>query len=146
MANSVHKSRSGPFWPLGSVAVASAGTPVNMMINVDPTLVNAPQTPTPGTVGADEYTVRAQKIYIQGMKSNAGTGLTNNTGNIYVILKGNGTNNRTDTGCIVITVPTGQTVVLASAPEDHNVLNPYLLYIDADNSADAAQITLFIGH
>ena len=144
MANSVHQSRQGPLWPLGSIVVTSPGTPVNMMSVVDPTLKNAPSAIVPGTVGANEFTVRCQQIVIQGMKSNGGNGLTNNTGNIYVILKGNGTNNRTDTGCIVLTIPAGTTGVIASAPMVMNVFGPYLLWIDADNANDAAQITLII--
>jgi hypothetical protein len=143
MANSVLQSRQGPLWPLGSLA-PTPGTPVNMMSLVDPTLVNAPDKVTPGTVGANEYTVRAQQIIIQGMKSNGGNGLTNNTGNVYVILKGKGSNNRTDTGCIVLTVPAGQTGVIASAPMVMNVFNPYLLWIDCDTVGDAAQVTLII--
>jgi hypothetical protein len=78
------------------------------------------------------------------MKSNAGTGLVNNTGNIYVILKGAGSNNRTDTGCIVLTIPAGTTGVIASAPMVMNVFNPYLLWIDADNAGDSAMVTLII--
>src|SRR4029077_15182708 len=115
-----------------------------MMSVVDPGLVNAPDKAVPGTVGANETTVRCQQIIIQGMKSNGGNGLTNNTGNIYVILKGKGSNDRTDTGAIVLTVPAGQTGVIASAPMVMNVFCPYLLYVTADNPGDAAQVTLII--
>jgi hypothetical protein len=146
MANGIQKCPNGPFWPLGNIAVSTPGTPVNMMSIVDPNLVNAPSAPTPGTVGANEYTVRCQQIIIQGMKSNAGSGLTNNTGNIYIIQKGpaSGSNNRTDTGAIIITVSSGLTAVIASAPMNRNVFNPYLLYVDADNALDGAQVTLII--
>jgi len=144
LANSTHQSRQGPIWPLGSVVVASAGTAVNMMSVVDPLQVNAPQKPVPGTVGSNEYTVKCNQIIIQGVKSNSGSGLTNNTGNIYVILKGNGTNNRTDTGCIVAQVAAGQTLILAPSAMNVEVFNPYLLWIDADNANDAAQVTLII--
>ena len=148
MANGVQKNPQGPFWPLGSVACVTPGTIVNLMVNVDPTGINAPQSPVPGTTGANEYTVRCTQIIIQGMKSNGGTGLTNNTGNIYLIQKGpsTGSSNRTDTGAIILTVPTGQTAVIAAPPGNFNIFNPYLLYIDADNAADAAQITLLIAH
>jgi hypothetical protein len=144
MANSIRKDKQGPLWPLGSIVVAVAGTPVRMTSVVDPTNVNAPESATSAT--SDEYTVRAQQIFIQGMKSNAGSGLTNNTGNIYVLLKGvgAGTGNRTDTGVIVLTVPSGQTAVFASAPMNRNVFSPYELWIDADNAGDAAQCTLVI--
>lgn len=144
MANSTHQSRQGPIWPLGSIVVASAGTIRNLMINVDPNLVNAPQQPVPGTTGANEFTVKCNQIIIQGVKSNSGSGLTNNTGNIYLILKGNGTNNRTDTGCIVAQIAAGQTLILAPPAMNVEVFNPYLLFLDADNAGDAGQVTLII--
>jgi hypothetical protein len=144
MTNSIQKNPQGPFWPLGAVTVVTPGTPVNMMFNVDPTNVDAPETAT-GTT-SKEYTVRAQQIIIQGMKSNSGTGLVNNTGNIYVVMKGvgSGTGNRADTGSIVLTIPTGTTGVLGSAALNRNVFSPYELYIDADNAGDSAMITLLI--
>lgn len=144
MANSVLQSRQGPIWPLGSVVVSVPGTARNLMINVDPNLVNAPSAPVPGTVGANEYTVKCNQIIIQGVKSNSGTGLTNNTGNIYLILKGNGSNNRTDTGCIVAQIAAGQTFILAPSAVNSDVFNPYLLWLDADNGGDAGQVTLII--
>lgn len=144
MANSVHQSRQGPIWPLGSIVVATAGTAVNLMSVVDPNLVNAPQKPVPGTTGSNEYTVKCNQIIIQGVKSNSGSGLTNNTGNIYLILKGSGTNNRTDTGCIVAQIAAGQTLILAPPAMNVEVFNPYLLWLDADNSNDAGQVTLII--
>jgi len=145
MANAAQKCLNGPFWPLGNIAVTTPGTVVNMMSFVDPTSVNAPQTATPGTAGANEYTVRCSQIIIQGMRD-SGTGLTNNTGNIYVIQKGpsSGSSNRTDKGAIVLCVATGLTAVIAATPGNHNVFNPYLLYIDADNAGDGAQVTLVI--
>jgi hypothetical protein len=62
VANSVCKDKQGPVWPLGNIIVAAAGTPVNIMSLVDASNVNQPETPTPGTAGADEYTSRAQQI------------------------------------------------------------------------------------
>lgn len=144
MANSVLQSRQGPLWPLGSIVISSPGTPRNMMSVVDPSLVNSPSSPVPGTVGANEYTVRAQQIVIQGVKSNGGTGFINNTGNIYVFLKGSGSNNRTDTGCVLFVIAAGQTLTIGSSAQVVNVFNPYLLWIDADNGGDAAQVTLII--
>ena len=144
MANSTHNSKSGPIWPLGSIVIATAGTIRNLMINVDPNLVNAPSAPVPGTTGANEFTVKCNQIIIQGVKSNGGSGLTNNTGNIYLILKGNGTNNRTDTGAIVAQIAAGQTLILAPSAMNVEVFNPYLLWVDSDNSGDAAQVTLII--
>ena len=146
MANSVHKNPQGPLWPLGSVVVGIPGTPVNMMVNIDSGKVDAPETAT--TPSSKEYTVRAQQIIIQGFKAGAGgNGLVNNTGNIYVVLNpgvGSGTGNRSDQGSIIECITPGQTAVLASAPLNRNVFNPYELYIDSDNGGDAAQITLLI--
>lgn len=145
MANGVQKNPQGPFWPLGNLAVGTPGTPVNMMSLVDSTLKGEPGTVTAS--GVPEYTVRCNQIIIQGMKSNGGNGLTNNTGNIYVIQKGSpspGTNNRSDLGAIILTVTTGLTGVLAVSPQNRNGFDPYMLWIDADNATDGAQITLVI--
>jgi hypothetical protein len=141
MANSVQKNPQGPFWPLGSIA-PTPGTPLCMMNNIDPTNIDAPETVTGAT--SKEYTVRAQQILIGGFKSNAGVGLVANTGNIYVILKGTGSSNHTDTGAIVLTIPSGSTGVLGSAALNRNVFSPYELFIDCDSAGDAAQVTLMI--
>lgn len=145
MANSVLKDKQGPDWPLGSIVVTVPGTPVGIMSLVDPASVNAPETPTPGTVGANEYTERAQQIFFQGMKSNAGVGMVNNTGNIYVVRKGTaGLGNRTDAGAIVLTIPPGATLFLGSAALNRNVFNMYRYSIDADNANDACQVTAIV--
>jgi hypothetical protein len=145
MANSVQKNPVGPFWPLGSIVVATPSTPVNFMSLVDGNLQGDPGVVAKYLGGVPEYTVRAQQIIIQGFKSNAGAGVANNTGNVYVIQKGGtGSNNRTDFGSIILVVGAGLTAVLASAPMNRNVFDPYLLYLDADNANDAAQITLVI--
>jgi len=146
MAVGVQKRPQGPFWPLGSIVVVTPGTPVAITSLVDPTGVNNPNTAT--STSSDEYTRRCNEIIIQGMKSNAGSGLTNNTGNIYVIVKGGtaagGSDNRTDTGAIYLTVPAGTTAVIAASPLNRNVFTPYNLFIDADNANDAAQVSLLI--
>lgn len=146
MTASVQQDRSGPDWPLGFISVATPGTPVGMMSLVDPTGVNDPASPTPGTSGADEYTARAQQIMIQGMKPGASHGTANNTGNIYIVRKGQGAGagNRDDTGAIVATIAPGQTLFLASAPLNRNVWSPYRYSIDADNAGDGAFVTLII--
>jgi len=146
MANGVSKSPQGPFWPLGNIVVVTPGTPVNMMSLVDSALKGDPGVVTGSTTAVPEYTVRANMIVVQGMKSNGGNGLTNNSGNVYVIQKGSvgGTNNRSDLGCIILAVPLGQTGVITSAPLNRNTLDPYLLWIDGDNASDGAQITLII--
>jgi hypothetical protein len=149
MANGVSSNPQGPFWPLGNIANVTPGTPVNMMSLVDSGLKGDPGVTTGSTTAVPEYTVRANQIIVQGMKSNGGNGLTNNTGNIYVLQKSSssasgGTNNRSDLGCIILTVPLGQTGVIAAAPLNLNTIDPYLLWIDADNAADGAQVTLVI--
>jgi hypothetical protein len=141
MANSVQKNPQGPLWPLGSIA-PTPGTPLGLMNNIDPTGINSPETAT-GTTSA-EYTVRAQQIIIGGFKSNAGSGLVANSGNVYVIMKGTGSSNHTDTGAIVLTVGSGLTGVIGSAALNRNVFSPYELYIDCDTAGDAAQVTLVI--
>jgi hypothetical protein len=81
------------------------------------------------------------------MKSNAGNGVQDNTGNIYVIQKGSpspGTNNHSDLGAVILVVKPGLTGVISAAPVNRNVFDPYLLWLDADTGADAGQITLLI--
>lgn len=143
MANSVHKDRQGPDWPLGFIAVAASGTPVNLMTNVDSGKVNAPESATSTT--SDEYTVRAQQMIFQGMHPSAGK-MINNTGMAYVLRApaAGGTGNLTDTGTIVALVPPGATVIIASAALDRNVYNPYRYFIDADVSTEGVQATLLI--
>ena len=144
MANGISKNPNGPFWQLGNI-VTTAGTPVNIMSLVDPSNLNAPQTATPGTAGTGEFTVRCNQVIVQGMKSNGGNGLTNNTGNIYVIQKSStGSNNRTDLGCIILVVPAGQTGVIGSPAQETLKFSPYLLWVDSDNTGDGAQIMLII--
>jgi hypothetical protein len=146
MANSIQRDIHGPDWPLGSIAVAVPGTPVVITSLIDPSDVNEPDTPTPGTSGAGEYTIRAQQILFQGVKSNAGSGTVNNTGNIYIVREGagGGSGNRTDFGSIVAVIAPGQTFILGSAALNRNVYNPYRYFIDADNANDACQVTLII--
>jgi hypothetical protein len=145
VANSVHRDRQGPDWPLGFIAVAASGTPVNLMVNVDSAKVNAPETPTPGTAGADEYTARAQQMIFQGMHPSAGK-MINNTGMSYILRApaGGGTGNLTDTGTIVALVPPGVTIVISSAPLNRNVYNPYRYFVDTDVSGEGVQATLLM--
>src|SRR6266403_3915364 len=134
MANSVLKDKQGD-WPLGYVNVPTSGTPVSIMTNVDPSLVNDPSKPTPGTSGADEYTVRCQQMIFQGFHPSGGK-MVANSGNVYLIRQpsSGGTGNLTDTGVIALIIPAGQTAVLASAPLNRNVFNPYRYRLDADNN------------
>jgi hypothetical protein len=146
MTASIQKDRVGPDWPLGYINVATPGTPIGIMSVVDPTGVNDPASPTPGTPGADEFTVRAQQIVIQAYKPGPSHGMVRNVGDIYVVRKGvsPGTGNRDDTGSIIFVLEPGQTLTLASAPLNRNVFNPYRYSIDADNANEGAIVTLII--
>lgn len=147
MANTVLKDRQGPDWPLGFIANVTPGTPVNIMSLVDPTGVNDPASPTPGTPGADEYTPRCNQIVFQGVKPGASHGLQPNTGNVYIVrfaAKGAGSGNRDDPGVIVGMIFPGGSYELASAPLNRDTWSPYRYYIDADNSGDGALVTLII--
>lgn len=144
MADSVMQDWNGPDWPLGVIVVATPGTPVGIMSLVDPNSVNDPSKPVPGTADANEYTQRAYGLIIQGYKKNT-DGLIKNTGQIYIVRKGNaGAGNRDDYGAIVATVAPGETFTLDAAPLNRNVFSPYRYSIDADNANDAALVTLLI--
>ena len=75
MALSVQQDRSGPDWPLGFVKVKASGTPVSLMVNVDPNSVNSPGNAT--TALSAEYTPVVRAIAIQAMMPNA-----NNSGTL----------------------------------------------------------------
>lgn len=148
---SVHKDKQGPVWPLGNIVNVTPGVPVSIMSLVDSASVNAPETPTPGTSGADEYTVRAYAIMFQACKAGASHGTAVNTGNIYIVRKGaGGSGNRDDIGSIIATIPAGTSGVfppafwLNAAPLNRNVFSPYEFFIDADTAGDGCQVTLLI--
>jgi hypothetical protein len=113
---------------------------------VDPAFVNAPETPTPGTVGANEYTMRAQQIIFQAYKAGAAPPkFAANTGNIYVVKKPlAGAGGVGDTGTVIAILTPGQTFVLGSAPLNRNVFNLYEFLIDADTAADGCTVTAII--
>lgn len=152
MTASVGKDKHGPIWVLGNIAVGTPGTPVNIMSLVDSASINAPESPVPGTTGADEYAIRAYEILFQACKAGATHGTALNTGNIYICKRGNGTGtgNRDDTGAIIATISQGASGIfppifrLTAAALNRNVFSPYEFYIDADNAADGCQVTLLI--
>lgn len=150
MANSVQQDWNGPDWPLGSIIVATPGTPVSIMSLVDAANANAPGTPTPpipnsATRPSNEYTVRAQQIWFEGYKQDT-HGLQMNSGNVYIVRRGvgGGSGNRDDYGSIVKILAPGESWYLGSAALNRNVFSPYRYYIDADNADDACQVTLLI--
>lgn len=150
MTASVQKDRQGPVWPLGNIAVATPGTPVNIMSLVDSGNVNDPGAATSTT--SDEYAPRANAILFQACKAGGSHGLAINTGLIYILKKGagSGTGNRDDLGSIIAAIPIGAATtfplsfLLQASPLNRNVLNPYEYFIDAENAADGCQVTLFI--
>jgi hypothetical protein len=143
MPSSIHRDLSGPDWPLGFVAVAVPGTPVNFMVNVDATSINAPESATSSQ--AAEYTARAEEILVQAFKP-AANGMQLNTGNIYVVRKGagGGAGNRNDPGAMVTVLSPGQSLFLTAASMNRNVWSPYRYFIDADNAGDGALIVLIL--
>jgi hypothetical protein len=153
MANSVHQNPGGPIWPLGNISVASPGTPVQVTTNVDSSGVNAPGAATTAT--AMEYTPRCYSIIFQACKAGAAPPkLTNNTGNIYIVLKPLVSGNDiTDTGTVIAVLPAFASgsagvlpppFVLTAAALNRDSLSPYWFYVDADNANDACQVTLLI--
>lgn len=146
MANSVHRDRQGPDWPLGNIAVVTPGTPVSIMSLVDAAGADDPSAPTSSTSG--EYTAAAQQIIFQAIKAGAGPPLISaaaNTGFIYIVRKptagGGGTG---DTGVIVKALAPGETWVLGSSALVRNVFNPYRYFVDGDTAGNGCQVTLII--
>jgi hypothetical protein len=139
MPNSIISGRNLPTWPLGAVIVLTPGTPVRATFIIDPTNANAPETPTSAT--SAEYTFRFNQMLFSGYR-NDGTKWVRNTGNVYVIQKGDGTGsaNRADAGVLVAVVEPGQTFTLGAAAMNRDVFSPYQYYIDADTANDACAI------
>jgi hypothetical protein len=146
MANSVEINRNGPLWPLGIIVVPTPGTPVSLMSLVDPSSLQAPETPTTYGGQVQEYTVRCQQIIFQGVKAGAGPPrVTNNSGNVYVVLKPTaGAGGVADVGNIVVFITPGQTFILASAALNMDVFSPYEIFLDADTANDGALVSLII--
>jgi hypothetical protein len=144
VANSVHQDIHGPIWPLGNIPVPTPGTYVNIMNNVDPTLVDSPESPTSAT--SDEYTVRCQQIIFEAGKAGAAPPkIAANTGNVYIVRKPiAGAGGVSDTGTVVKTIAPGQTFILGSAALNRNVFSPYEFFVDADTAGDGVTVTLVI--
>src|SRR5579864_2648600 len=140
MAVGVSQDKQGPTWPLGNIVVATPGTPVRITNLVDSGVANAPETAVGVGAGVgNEYTSRAQQIQFQAYKVGAQPpAFALNTGLIYIIQKTTaaGSNNKTDSGCVVAILSPGQSYVLASAPLNRNVFNLYEYFIDGDTAGD----------
>lgn len=143
MALSVQQQRGGPDWPLGFLAVANNGTPVNIMNLVDPNNNNHPNTPSNSNTA--EYTPRCTEILFQGFKPGANnTGAVNNANNVYILVpaQGNGTGNKSDYGCFVQVLAPGASFSLNPPNPGYTQLNPYRYLLDADTNGDGAFVTL----
>lgn len=157
MANSVFQDPFGVDWPLGYVNVSAAGTPVNIMHNVDPNNNNTPSaSSTPGSPAtASEYTPRCHKILFQGFKPGGANNnaMIPNTGYIYILRalgpnnqNSGGSQNRADTGAIVAMVAPGNIapygIVIPADEVDLGTISPYRYTIDSDNNNEGCVVTL----
>lgn len=151
MANSVIQDPTGVDWPLGFISIATPGTPVNLMVNVDPTSANAPGHPQgPGSLPAGpEFTPRCHRIQLQGFHPSGTTGMIANTKNAYVMRApgpnnqfAGGAGNYNDPGAIVAIVPAGQTIYIPALETDQASISPYRYTLDADVASEGALVTL----
>lgn len=153
MANSTMQDPFGCDWPLGYVNVPTGGTPVNIMVNVDPNNNNAPGVGS-GQWGSGvqraEFTPTCHKVVFQGVKPNAGNnGMVANNGNVYILRalgpanqNAGGAGNRTDPGAMVFVLGPGGVVTLPAQEIDGPTISPYRYVIDVDNNNEGALVTL----
>jgi hypothetical protein len=147
MALSVLQQPFGNAWPLGFVAVAANGTPVNLMVNVDANNTYGPSNPT------TPYTPRCRKIVLQGMKpGNSNNGMIPNTGYVYLLAalgpgaannNAGGPQNRTDSGAMYAVLPPGGIVVIPVAENEGPGISPYGFTLDSDVNGEGALVTLY---
>jgi len=146
MALSVQSTIGGPYWPLGYVNVANIGTPVCIMVNVDPANNNAPETPTSIKNPGLGTTPTAHKIFFQGFHPGANNnGLVFNSGNVYLLVSGvQGPGNRSDSGSMLMVIPPGSGATWPASELELDTLSPYRLFLDADVAGEGALVTLAI--
>jgi hypothetical protein len=149
MALTVMQDPFGVEWPLGYVNVSANGTPVNIMVNVDPSNNNAPwQITGPGFNSGPEYTPRCHKVTFQAMKPAANNnGMVTNNGNVYIVRSQSSNNfagagNRADPGAMVWVLPPGSIATLPADEMDRATISPYRYSIDTDNNNEGALVTL----
>jgi hypothetical protein len=154
MAYSVLLDPMGIDWPLGFVQVAAAGTPVNIMANVDANNTNSPTAGAGAAWGSTvlraEYTPTCHKVTFQGMKPGANNnGMIMNNGNVYIMRAlgpGNqnsgGPGNRSDPGAMVYVLFPGGVVTIPGLEVDGPTISPYRYTIDVDNNNEGALVTL----
>lgn len=147
MALSVQQQPGGPDWPLGVITVATIGTKVCLMVNVDPNNNNSPNTPTAQglNVTSSGFTVKARGIVLQGFHVGANNnGLVANTGNVYLLhAPAGGNGNRSDSGSIVAVITPSNNFFYAPDGKGFDYFCPYFYYLDADNNNDGALAVLF---
>jgi hypothetical protein len=143
MALSVIQNRTGPFWPLGYINVANIGTPSgNLASLIDSNGTMSPTfSPSPGSVGS-EYTPRFKSLWLAGFHpGNNNNGMVPNNGQVYVLMSGNGSGNRSDSGCMVGIIQPGQYFPIPqSLGADGLQLSPYNFTLDADVNNDGALV------
>lgn len=140
---SVLNQRGGPEWPLGVIAVPTAGTPVRIMSIVDANNTNAPETASNSQTS--EYTTTVRSIWFEGIHMAANNnGALQNSGNVYVTLNdANGNSGtRTNPGTWVMVVPPGSMLALPSSLASDVRFSPYKYSIDVDTNGDGALVTL----
>lgn len=154
MAYSVMQDPFGVDWPLGYVNVTANGTPVNIMVNVDPSNSNAPGSfalQAPNRVATQaEYTPACRKVTFQGIKpAAANNGMIPNVGNVYILRtlgpggqNSGGPGNRTDPGAMVYVLPPGGAVTIPGPELDGPTISPYRYSLDSDANNEGALVTL----
>ena len=142
MAYSVYQNPEGIDWPLGFVAVPTLGTPVNIMVNVDPANNNSPENANWQT--SSTYTPRCHKVTFQSLKPQpANNGMTMCTGNVYILrAPSGGAGNRTDPGAMVYVLQPGGSVTIPCDESDRAGASPYRYFLDADVAGEGSLVTL----
>lgn len=143
MPNSIQKLRGAAATPLGFVQVTTPGTPVCVMVNLDPANNNAPRTPTSSqqAYGSDvPYSPAVRGLGFQGYKQVGGTSVSPNAGNVYLLVAPSpgGSGNNQDTGAMVKVIPPGADYFYPPDGTNLDRFSPYYLWLDADNSGDGA--------
>lgn len=139
----VHQDVYGPDWPLGFIEVVAAGTAVRLTSLVDPTAVDAPETPTEGVAAARRTSPRVRQLIVQAVKPGfKGSGLVDNAGYVYIVRYGG---NKDDSGTIIKRLYPGDTCEIPpTGIAGHTAFSPYRYAVDADNSGDGVLVTAFL--
>jgi len=115
------------------------------MSRVDANNNNSPgASPSPSNAGS-EYTTTVRSIWFQGFKPGTNNnGMVPNTGYVYVLVPGNGSGNRTDSGAMVgVIAPGGGSLILpASLGATETRFSPYGYKLDSDVDGEGALVTL----